>query len=83
MKNTRNHSLRYLRAVLVLVFALSLPMAARADLITLKLPGIMGDVTAVGQEILSRFCPLREMYRNPQREAPVLEVEEACRFLAT
>jgi type VI secretion system Hcp family effector len=40
----------HFRAVVALAFALSIPATATADLITLKLPGIQGNVTAVGQE---------------------------------
>jgi hypothetical protein len=50
LKNTLNNLSCFLSAVLTLIFVLSLPMAAHADLITLTLPGITGDVTAKGLE---------------------------------
>jgi type VI secretion system Hcp family effector len=43
-------SARHLGAVVSLAFALAVPATARADLITLSLPGITGDVTAKGLE---------------------------------
>ena len=44
------HLLRYLTTVVSIALALSVPTTAMADLITLKLPGITGDVTAEGQQ---------------------------------
>jgi type VI secretion system Hcp family effector len=41
---------RHFPAVAALAFALSIPATAMADLITLRLPGIQGNVTAKGQE---------------------------------
>jgi type VI protein secretion system component Hcp len=41
---------RLFPAVIALAFALSIPSIATADLITLRLPGIQGNVSAVGQE---------------------------------
>ena len=50
MPNTRADSLRYVAVSLFLFLALAIPTTAIADIITLKLPGITGDVTVVGQE---------------------------------
>jgi type VI secretion system Hcp family effector len=41
---------RHFLAVVALAFALSIPATAMADLITLALPGIQGNVTVKGQE---------------------------------
>jgi type VI secretion system Hcp family effector len=42
--------LRYLTAVVSIALALAVPTTAMADLITLRLPGITGDVTVEGQQ---------------------------------
>ena len=44
------HLLRYLTMVASIALALSVTTTAMADLITLKLPGIRGGVTAEGQQ---------------------------------
>src|SRR6516225_12169163 len=54
--------LRYFTAVVSIALVLAVPTTATADLITLKLPGITGDVTVEGQqgtiEVLSLSGPL-------------------------
>jgi type VI secretion system secreted protein Hcp len=50
MGQTCARSPRCSSAVVAIAFALTLPTTAMADLITLKLPGITGDVTVAGQE---------------------------------
>ena len=42
--------LRYFTAVVSIALVLAVPTTATADLITLKLPGITGDVTVEGQQ---------------------------------
>jgi type VI secretion system Hcp family effector len=57
MENTFARSLRYIGAVVSLALAFAMPTTAMADLITLTIPGITGDVTVEGQvgtiEVLS------------------------------
>lgn len=50
MEAARGRLLRYLTAVVSIALALAVPTTAMADLITLKLPGITGDVTVEGQQ---------------------------------
>jgi hypothetical protein len=45
MENTCVRSLRYFGAVISLALAFAMPTTAMADLITLTIPGITGDVT--------------------------------------
>ena len=56
--------LRYFTAVVSIALVLAVPTTATADLITLKLPGITGDVTVEGQqgtiEVLSRSGNVQE-----------------------
>jgi len=64
MEDTCARLLRYLTAVVSIAFALAVPITAMADLITLKLPGITGDVTVEGQqgtiEVLSLTGTIQE-----------------------
>jgi hypothetical protein len=71
MPNTRAGSLRYV-VVSLFFLAIPVPTTAMADIITLKLPGITGDVTVVGQEDTIEVLSLtyRELKAKP------------CQFLA-
>ena len=50
VKDNCARSPRYFSAAVIIGFALAIPMAAMADLITLNLPGITGDVTVEKQQ---------------------------------
>ena len=54
-----------LAAVVSIAFALVIPMPAMAALITLKIPGIPGDLKVRERKALSKYCHYLTMYRTP------------------
>jgi type VI secretion system secreted protein Hcp len=64
MQDTCGRLLRCLAAVVSILLVLAVPTTGMADLITLKLPGITGDVTVEGQqgtiEVLSLSGTIQE-----------------------
>ena len=50
MENSGLRLLRNLTAAVAIAFGIAAPTAAKADLITLSIPGIKGDVIAAGQK---------------------------------
>jgi|SRR5208282_353785 len=64
IEDTCARLLRFLAAVVSIALALAVPTTAIADLITLKLPGVTGDVTVEGQqgtiEVLSLLGNVQE-----------------------
>ena len=71
MEDTCARLLRYLTAVVSIALALAVPITAMADLITVKLPGITGDVTVEEQqgtiEVLSLTGTILETVTAPAR----------------